>query len=296
MILDNINFVLFFLLLPLVLVPARRNPCLEEGEGMRISAFDIEALHITHEQSTSFTWQAVRGTTDITIWTSDGLSLTTLDLGEGAFQICTKPPGQCSGAVTLLKRASAAIALASATLSQIWVAGRHKPTGILLLGLAALILGQAPDQCQSVPSEFLHVWIPTNLVTDLCVNDKCAPALCPLNTESEYSQMPSNNDIIFEDGNCNIRHPVIWEQWLEHNFGSNSQQDYLGDIDNDGLVNILEYHGKWAFEDAFLDVGPNVTRNPPVCNCLDAPGEQPGEPQVIPLTWDEVISESSDPK
>ncbi len=196
----------------------------------------------------------------------------------------------------LLRRSSVAVVLTSVALGQIWMDRRHKPTGILLLGLAALTLGQSPDQCQSVPSEYLHVWIPTNLVTDLCINDKCAPALCILNTESEYSQMPSNNDIIFEDSNCNIRHPVFWEQWLEHNFGSNSQQDYLGDIDNDGLVNILEYHGKWAFEDAFLDVGPNVTRNPPVCNCLDAPGEQPGEPQVIPLTWDEVISESSDPK
>ncbi len=259
---------------------------------MRISAFEVETLHITHDESTSFTWQAVRGTTDITIWNSYGLSVTTFDLGDGAFKICTKPPGQCSAAVSFLTTTSGVISLASTALCHIAVDMKHRWMSILPLGFAALTIGQASDLCHRVPSEFLHVWIPTNLVTDLCVNGKCAPVLCPLATESEFSQMPSNNDILFEDTSCNIRHPQFWEQWLEHNFGANSGQDYLGDIDNDGLVNILEYHGKWAFEDSFLDVGPNATKTPSACNCID----DAEEPQINPLTWTDVISESSDPR
>ena len=40
-----------------------------------------------------------------------------------------------------------------------------------------------------------------------------------------------------------------------HYFGNNSGQDYFGDIDRDGLVNVLEYYGKCAFKNNFRTIG-----------------------------------------
>ncbi len=279
------------------MVFCKRNPCLEQGEGIQIRALEIEVLHVAHDESTSFTWQAVRGTTDITIWNSNSLSVTTLDLGEGAYKICAKSSGQCSGAmaISLLKGPSAALTLMSAGLlhsslheGQIW-------TSLLLFGSAAFTLGQATDLCHSVPQEFLHIQIPTNLVKDLCVNGPCTPLLCPMNVGSQFSQIPSNNDIIFSDDNCKIREPEFWDEWLEYHFGEDSGQDYFGDVDNDGLVNILEYYGTLAFEGTFLNVHSNNTRKSVVCNCTEAQEDLRVDIRYN-ISWTQLLNQSSNPR
>ncbi len=260
---------------------------------MQLSALGIETLHVFHDDSTSFTWQAVRGTTNITIWMSDGLSVTASNLADNAYKICVISSGQCSGAV-ISKDISVALTLASAGAVHSWLDRKQTWMSILLFGSAAFTLSHASGLCQAVP-EFLHIQIPTNLVRDMCVNGQCAPLLCPLNVGSRYSQIPSYNHIVFSDDNCKIRRPEFWDEWLEYHFGGNPGQDYFGDVDNDGLVNILEYYGKWAFEGTFLVVSSNGTSEPSVCNCTEIYDDLQAD-MFYNVSWAKLLNQSSDPR
>ena len=98
----------------------------------------------------------------------------------------------------------------------------------------------------------IHLLIPSEIIETISVGGRTIPILCQLSLESPYSNVPSNNELLFEDDQCSIKKPERWDEWLDHYFGPNSTQSYLHDGDRDGLVNILEYYGTDAFDGAFL--------------------------------------------
>ncbi len=233
----------FFLILS---VDGKRNLCLEKGDGTNINSIGVLKLYIKHASGTAFSWQAARGTINITYWSS-GIEVDPSDISSnGELQI------NLASAV----KASPGFLLLCAILCQF--TSDHKKAGLFLLflsGAALAVLTHAADDEDCGGRKALHVQIPTAFVKELCINGDCRPTLCKLSPDSEFSQIPSNNEIIFSDDKCTIKKPEFWDEWLAHYFGNNSGQDYFGDIDGDRLVNLLEYYGNEAFKDNFVVVG-----------------------------------------
>ncbi|XP_066928274.1 uncharacterized protein [Clytia hemisphaerica] len=64
-----------------------------------------------------------------------------------------------------------------------------------------------------------------------------------------YSKVSSRNTILFSDQFCSIKKPKNWDEWVLYYFHTNrsTEEFYLMDNDNDGLVNILEYYADTDF-------------------------------------------------
>ncbi len=213
-------------------VDGKRNLCLEKGDGTNINSIGVSKLYIKHNSGTAFTWQAARGTTNITYWSS-GIEVDASDItATGELQI------SLASAI----KASPGFLLLCAIVCHLSTDSKKAGLFLLFLSVAALAVTNAQDGGSCGGRNALHVQIPTAFVKELCINGDCRPTLCPLSPDSEFSQIPSHNDVIFSDDKCTIKKPEFWDEWLAHYFGNNSGQDYFGDIDGDGLVNLLEYY------------------------------------------------------
>ncbi len=243
----------------LTLIRCERSPCLKPDAGKHVNVLGINKLIIEYsEPGVLFSWQAVRGTTNVTYWNS-GVQLQVNEhrmTGEVEIKEIkenkenkedkdNKKPKETKGVslATNLKAFPGALLFCAAVFHCV---SNNRRIFLLffLLGIASFGFCQIENDC---PQNFLHVQIPTAHIKELCINGVCRATLCPLSPDSEFSQIPSNNKIIFSDEYCTIRKPGFWEEWLVHYFGDNSGQDYFGDIDGDDLVNLLEYYGKCAF-------------------------------------------------
>ncbi len=273
------------------LVDGKRNFCLEMGDGTNINAIGVLKLYVTHAPDTAFTWQAARGTVDITYWSS-GIEVDASDISI---------TGELHLNLASAAKAFPAFLFVCAILCHITTDGRKIGLFLLFLSVTALAVTHAQDEENCDGSNALHVQIPTEFVKELCINGDCRPTLCPLSPYSEFSQIPSHNELIFSDDKCTIKKPEFWDEWLAHYFGNNSGQDYFGDIDGDGLVNLLEYYGDETFKDNFVVVGgieSNSTSETYVRNDLQKIGS------ILTLGrghfteeefFDEILSQGSDP-
>ncbi len=233
-------------------VNGKRNFCLERGDGTNIDSIGVSKLYIKHDSGTAFSWQAARGTINITYWSS-GIEVDASDIST---------TGELQINLASVVKAFPGFLFLCAILCHMTTDCRKTGLLFIFLCVAALTVTNGQDDDQDCKGRnALHVQIPTAFVKELCINGDCRPTLCSLSLDSEFSQIPSNNEVIFSDDKCTIKKPEFWDEWLEHYFGNNSGQDYFGDIDGDGLVNILEYYGNEAFKDNFVSVGGVESQN-----------------------------------
>ena len=242
------------------------NLCLTAtSDSKDFSAFFVKTIHLEHPKAVEVTWQAARGTTDISIWVSDDVTLSTDEITDGKLKVKVHTG---SGSGSEASALCMGLLLMSFALYFSSVDGQKKWSAILVLVLASFFtLGstQNTTDCKQGPS--IHIQIPTDMVKEMCINGQCRPLICKLSLTSEYSNIPSYNRIIFLDDQCTVKKPDLWDEWLIYFFGNGTTQDYFGDFDNDGLVNILEYYGAEAFEGNFVTIdttlkdGNNVQGN-----------------------------------
>ena len=275
-------FPVFYLTSVLSSVAGARTPCLGLDEGNHINALSISKLVIEYnDPGVKFTWQAVRGTTNVTYW-SNGIELQANEneMTDGGEVIEIKEIKKQRTSLATAVKAFPGVLFCCAVLFHCASDNRKTFLLFLIIGLASFAFCQIPSEC---PEKFLHVEIPTAHIKELCVNAACRSTLCPLSHDSEFSQIPSNNKILFSDENCTIRQPAFWDKWLLHYFGNNSGQDYFGDIDRDGLVNLLEYYGKCAFINNFRTIGGIQTSNASVSDICP------------PADFDSILEQGCDP-
>ena len=236
-----------FVLLLCAVTVQTENIC-DDARGQDIV---IDALRLNTIQldlvDTRYTWQATRGTQNLTIHSTDDVTVTTSVSGRQLRISATRNDVSAASTVYALPALFVAgvACLVSPRIAQ------SKWTIFLLLAFTAVssTFGNS-DECSR--KGHVHLLIPSEIIETISVMERAIPVLCLLNLESSYSSVPSNNDLLFEDDQCNIKKPERWDEWLDHYFGPNSTQSYLHDGDRDGLVNILEYYGTDAFDGAFL--------------------------------------------
>ena len=217
-----------------------------KGQDIVIDALRLNTIHLDLP-GTLYTWQATRGTQNLTIQSTDDVTVTT-DVSGRQLRI-SAAKNDVSAASTVCALPAVCIAILACLVSP--RIAQSKWTIFLLLAFTAVSSGfGGKPECFRTGS--IHLLIPSEIIETISVGGRTIPILCQLNVESPYSNVPSNNELLFEDDQCSIKKPERWDEWLEHYFGPNSTQSYLHDSDNDGLVNILEYHGTDAFEGAFL--------------------------------------------
>ncbi len=255
------NILILLVTVYLTLVKCESIKCLKQEEGKHLNVLGLNKLIIEYNNpGVQFTWQAVRGTTNVTYW-SNGMQMQVSEnrtTGEVKIEQIKqikqqKKPKETKGvSLGTTIKAFPGVLLCCAVVFHFTSDSRKISQLFLILGLASFGFCQIEDDC---PKNFYHVQIPTAHIKELCINGVCRSTLCPLSPDSEFSHIPSNNKIIFSDEYCTIKKPNLWDEWLVHYFGQNSGQDYFGDIDGDDLVNLLEYYGKCAFVNNFVAVG-----------------------------------------
>ena len=251
---------------------AMSNKCLiETSESKDFSAFFVKTIHLNHSKNVEVTWQAARGTTNISIWVSDDVKLSTDDIINGKLNVEATAGAPNSGS-GMSARFCMGLLLVSSAIYYLTIDGQKKWSAVCVLVLASFFTvgnTQNVTSCKMGPS--IHIQIPTNMVKEMCVNGQCRLLICKLSLTSEYSDIPSNNRVLFLDDQCTIKKPDLWDEWLAYFFGNGTTQDYYGDFDNDGLVNILEYYGAEAFEGNFVIIDRSLKNN--VGNSTDSNNE-----------------------
>ncbi len=232
------------------------NKCLpnQKHPDEDVNVFAVDTIQVDLSKGVDLTWQAARGTTNVSIWTTDDVTVCAKDNGDGNLKVQASIGSKC-GAASAAKWYLSLLVICpflhflTDNRMRWWL-----PLMVVILAsLFALGHSQSDSDCNSMSSS-IHLQIPTSLVKEMCIAGECRVLLCPLIPDSPFSEIPSNNRVLFSDDFCTIKKPEFWDEWLEHYFGSDTDQDYFGDPDQDGLANILEYYGAEAFEGNFVVV------------------------------------------
>lgn len=154
------------------------------------------------------------------------------------------------------------------------IINRYSTIGLIFLFTVSLAYSTNVDGNYDEPH--IHLKVPIEYVEKICVEEEeCFPVKCTLSLGSTFSTFPSNNKILFNGKFCELKRPKLWLEWVQHYFRINvkTEQYYLRDNDNDGLVNFIEYYGGVDFF--------NITVN--------------GEQELENKTLSELIKEGTDP-
>ena len=228
-----------------------KSPCVLENPSIIHNALEIRTIEMHMHPKTEFSWSAVKGTANITIYTSKDLKLSTKTKNRILLSIEAFGSSGTTLVPNCLHAVTGLLVLFFLIQNKIFVA-----VFIICLAAVSTVIA-AGISCEKVSA--IHINIPLEYVQTICQNGRCFPVLCKfISAHPDFSSIPSDNRLLFKDNLCNIKKPEGWDEWLEQYFGANSTQDYYGDYDGDGLINIMEYYGSKIFNESKRE---NVTRS-----------------------------------
>ena len=218
---------------------------LDQGCDYNVATFNgqfIKSVKLQHPSTVKFSWDAVRGTSNMTMHnTKDLLMNYNFEKDTMVVKYSNLSDSGCG-------RIGQCEIILMTLITAVLFAVLNGRTAFLFSTIFVLLMSgvQLNAGCSA---SYVHLKVPFDYTDKICLNNeaKCIPIKCQLSYLSSlpYSNVPSKNKILFKDDFCTIDKPEHWEQWTQLHFGiSNaSEQYYTADFDNDGLVNIIEYYG-----------------------------------------------------